>query len=177
MTERLVKLCIAPSMDGYISGPKGEIDWLGDPGEVGLDDFFASVDTVLIGRKTYDWTKEMGHGAATPGKKTYVFTRSQDVPEDPDVEFVSTDVVEFVGELRQQPGKHIWLMGGGELIASLLDANLVDEMILGIHPIVLGDGVPLFPGSRPERIGYELVSSEAFASGIIMATYRRKSAD
>ncbi len=169
-SKRLVKLCVACSIDGYIAGPKEEIDWLHDPKDFDFKSFFDSTDCILMGRKTYDFSVRMGHGASM-GKKAYVFTRAETPPDDPSVEFVSGDVREFVETLRSQPGRDIWLMGGGELAQSFFAERLIDEIILGLHPIVLGGGIPLFPGLH-DRITYELVSCETHPRGLLGLTYR-----
>ena len=169
MKKRQVKLCIACSLDGYIAGPNGEIDWLFDPKDFDMAGFMSSVDTILMGRKTYDFSKSMGPDASM-GMKAYVFTRGEP-PQDDHVEFVSGDVRAVVEELRSQPGKDLWLMGGGDLNVDFFAERLVDEMIIAVHPIVLGDGIPMWPG-KYERIDYELVEARTYNKGLVGLTYR-----
>ena len=128
-----------------------------------------------MGRKTYEvaLTQRSGMGSGSPGMKTYVLSRSwtQDPDRDRDVEIISRDAVEFVGELRQREGKDICVMGGGELAKPLLEAGLIDEITLNIHPVLLGSGVPLFRGLG-RQIALELLDCQPFQNGCIYATYR-----
>ncbi len=169
-SKRQVKLCVACSLEGFIAGPKEEIDWLYDPKDFDMKSFYESIDTVVMGRKTYDFSVRMGHGAGM-GMKAYVFTHDADPPDDSDVEFVSGSVTKFVEGLRKEEGGDIWLMGGGDLAKDFFAARLVDEIILGVHPIILGGGIPMFLGGH-DRIPYEFVSCDTYAKGLIGLTYR-----
>jgi len=146
-----VKLFIASSLDGYIATPEGKVDWLSDPENAGdhesgygYDDFYASIDTTLMGYNTYREILGFGVPFPYPDKKNYVFSRLHEKKEDLPVEFVHSDLVEFVKALKQEQGKDIWLVGGGHINGILLNEGLVDEMILSIVPVVLGNGIPLF---------------------------------
>ena len=123
-----------------------------------------------MGRKTYEiaLTQRAGMGSGPPGMKTYVLSRSwtQDPDRDRDVEIISRDAVEFVEELRQREGKDICVMGGGELAKPLLEAGLIDEITLNIHPVLLGSGVPLFRGLG-RQIDLELLDCQPFQNGCI----------
>ena len=142
---RKLILYIAVSLDGFIAGEGGSLDWLDKvegQGDNGYETFYTKVDTLLMGRKTYDWI--MAH-AEFPysGKECYVFSH-EPRENTSDVTFVSENAVSFASHLKEQPGKEIWLVGGGGLLKPLLEAGLVDEMILTIAPVVLGKGIPLF---------------------------------
>jgi dihydrofolate reductase len=154
----------AVSLDGFLAGIDGAIDWLHfskDVQEV-MTRYWKNVDTILMGRKTYDFAVSSGREASTGKKRTkdkplnqsavrtYVFSRTLQSIDEPGVELVKTDAVEFVRDLKRRPGKEICLMGGGELAQSLLAAALVDRIGLNIQPILLGSGIPTFrdPGHR-----------------------------
>ena len=154
----------AVSLDGFLAGVDGAIDWLHFSKDVQdvMSKFWKDVDTILMGRKTYDFAVSSGREASTgkkrtkdkprnePAVRTYVFSRTLQSIDEPGVELVKEDAVEFVRGLKRRPGKEICLMGGGELAQSLLAAGLVDRIGLNIHPILLGSGIPTFrdPGHR-----------------------------
>lgn len=173
-----VTLYIAASLDGYIAGPNGEIDWLDlvdRPGEdYGYHQFYDSVDVLVMGRKTY----EVPAGVAEwpyPGKPSYVLTR-QDLKSDrDDVSFVSQPVETLVASLRRQGFQHLWLAGGGETVRAFLAQRLIDEHIFSIIPTILGAGIPLFPPPSPQQ-HLELISSRTFSSGVIQLHYRSSAA-
>lgn len=145
-------LYIAVSLDGFIAGEGESLDWLDSvegQGDNGYDAFYEGVDTILMGRKTYDWI--MAHSDFPYlGKECYVFSHS---PREntKDVTFASEDAASFVSHLKELPGKRIWLVGGGGLLRPLLEAGVVDEMILTVAPVVLGKGIPLFQRMEQER--------------------------
>jgi dihydrofolate reductase len=142
---RNVCYSVAMSLDGYITGPKGEIDWiLADP-EIDFATFFAGYDTVVAGRRSYEAAREMGSGLGTPGMEAHVVSSSLRQEDCPDVT-VTSEAVSTVRELKARPGKDIWLFGGGELFRSLLEAGLVDRVQVAVIPVLLGGGVPLLPG-------------------------------
>lgn len=175
---RIVTYGAACSLDGYITAADGSIDWLHfsrDVEEI-MATYWATVDTVLMGRKTWtDALARMAAGDATPppmpGITTYIFSRTLESVHDAGVQLVSGDAGEFVRELKQRPGKGICMMGGGELARSLFTAGVIDEVGLNIHPIILGGGVPFFrdPG---RRIPLTLVESRTIDGGCVLATYR-----
>ena len=167
---RRVKLFVAMSLDGFIAGPNEEIDWLFTDQDYGLSKFYKSVDTVLIGRKTYDFM--LRHGKKSyKGKENYVFSRSQKVSDSPDVKYVSQGPAKFVRQIRQSKGKDIWLVGGGELFAYLLNRGQVDDIILAVHPTVLGKGIALFP-QRSNPVKLKLVTHRNFDTGLVVLHYR-----
>ena len=174
----------ACSLDGFLAGADGSLDWLHfskDVQEVTAE-YWKDVDTILMGRKTYEVSvaarrqsskgrkRKNTDGRGQPAIRTYVFSRSLKSIDDPGVELVHEDAVEFVGHLKQEPGKEICLMGGGELAQSLLAADLVDRVGLNIHPILLGSGIPTFrnPG---HRVRLKLEKSRLLEGGCILANY------
>ena len=175
---RIVTYGAACSLDGFIAAADGSIDWLHfsrDVQEITAT-YWATVDTILMGRKTWtDALARMAGGEADPpemqGITTFVFSRTLKSVHGANVHLVSGDAGEFVHELRQQRGKGICMMGGGELAQSLFAAGVIDEVGLNIHPIILGAGVPFFrdPG---RRIPLMLVESRTIDGGCVLATYR-----
>ncbi|MDO8625168.1 MAG: dihydrofolate reductase family protein [Candidatus Diapherotrites archaeon] len=170
MPRRII-VFIASSLDGFIAGPHGEIDWLFTDQDYGYKEFYASVDTLLAGRKTYELANTFPEWPYT-GKEVFVFSRHPQKEKDARVKF-ETDPVPFVKKLREISGKNIWLVGGGEIVSLLLDAGLIDELRVFVHPIVLGKGIRLFPfGTAQAKL--ELMDSHAFGSGLVELRYRVK---
>lgn len=171
---RKVQLYIAASIDGYIARPDGGVDWLSKVEKEGEDygygSFIASIDTTLMGRKTYD--EVLGFGVPFPYMNTanYVFTRQERQPDNNPVQFIREDPADFVGKLREQPGGNIWLIGGGGLNTVLLNAGLIDEMILSVIPIVLGEGIPLF-GGQPKETHWKVAEHQVFDTGLVQLRY------
>lgn len=168
---RKVVLFIACSLDGYIAGKDDDISWLFDDGDYGYREFLATIDTVLMGRRTYDLALQMGPFPYAD-KECYVFSRSL-MGGDEHAEFVNQPVKEFVDMLREQEGKDIWLVGGSELIAGFMMAGLVDEFIVSVHPMILGDGIPLFKPGIPS-CPLRLIGTESFSSGLVQMHYLRE---
>ena len=167
---RKIVLNIALSLDGYIAGSKGEFDWLFTDQDYGLKEFFASVDTALIGRKTYAVMMKLG--GAYPGMKNYVFSHRRTRMKKKNVTFVSEDAAAFVKRLKSEKGGDIWLVGGGELAHSFFEADLVDEIILSVHPILLGKGIPLFRRMGRRR-DFKLLGCKTYSSGLVQLRYAR----
>lgn len=154
-------------MDGFIARKDGGIDWLFSDADYGYKQFYDSIDTVLVGNKTY--RQSLGFEEAPfKGKQVFVFTRKPGKPA-PGVQFAKNPV-ELVQKLKKLPGKGIWLCGGSQIVSVLLNAGLCDEVILSIHPIILGGGIPLFFGIRKET-GLKFVKSMSFPSGLVQLTY------
>jgi dihydrofolate reductase len=174
-THRKVIVHIAASADGYIARPDGDLDWLtsrpAPDGFYGMRAFVRSIDTKLIGRKTFEVSRRLG--AKFDAKtRTVVFSRHAppaDAP--PRVEFAGDEIAPFVRRLRETPGKDVWLMGGGELIASFLDARAIDEFVISVVPVFIGDGIPLI-ARRHRHVPLELLSSERFDDGVVQLRYQ-----
>ena len=166
---------IASSLDGFIAREDGSIDWLFTDDDYGYQEFYESVDAVIMGRKTFEKGLELGGGInPTRDKKNYVFSRNQQslggMEKDDEVEFVGKDVRKFVEKLVDSSGKDIWLVGGSEIISILLKADLLHDIILSIHPKILGKGIPLFKNTEKEMIR-KMVNSKAFDSGLVQLHY------
>lgn len=166
---RRVRYSVATSLDGFIAGPNGEHDWIiMDPG-IDYGSFFAAIDTVLVGRRTYEAAKARGPSGGMPGMTSIVYSRTLRSKDHPGVT-IHNDAAASVASLKEQDGKEIWLMGGGGLFRSLLEAQLVDSVELGVVPVMLGAGVPLLPGPY-STFGLKLASSKVLESGLILLTY------
>jgi dihydrofolate reductase len=168
----------AISLDHYLARPDGAVDWIlfGDEAGKVMAEYWVKVDTILMGRKTYEVANRMGQGEFDYGGgiKTYVFSRTLRSPSgSSNLEIISDNVVDFVRRLKGAPGKEICLMGGGELAKPLFEAGLIDEIGFNIHPVLLGSGIPLFhPMSH--QIGLELIECRPFKNGCVYITYRVK---
>src|ERR1051325_869581 len=139
---RRVRYAVAISLDGYIAGPNGEADWIVHNPEIDFNKIFTQYDTALIGRKTFD-TMVRADMTSMPGIKVFVFSRTLQQKKHPEVTVVAAKAKEVVAQLRQKPGKDIWLFGGAELFSSLAGEGLVDTVELSIMPVFLGKGTPL----------------------------------
>lgn len=172
--RRKVIVHIATSADGYISRPDGDLEWLtsrpAPKGFYGMNAFIKSIDTKVLGRKTYEASLRMG--ATFDSKSRNIVFSRQAPPADapPGVEFVNDNIGPFVSHLRGQPGKDIWLMGGGEIIASFLDEQAIDEFVISVAPVFIGDGIPLI-ARRHRHVPLELLSTERFEDGLVQLRY------
>jgi dihydrofolate reductase len=160
---------IATSADGYIAGPRGEIDWLFSDADYGYTAYFASVDAVVMGRATYETALGFGDWVYA-GKRAWVLT-NRPVTALPEVDYRSGDVEEVVADIARAGCRHVWLVGGGDVVGQFRRAGLVDEWIISLHPVLLGAGLPLFPPGLP-RGELELLSAEGFPSGLVQVRYR-----
>lgn len=173
--HRQVIVHIAASADGFIAGPDGDMKWLtsrpAPSGFYGMDAFVKSVDTKVLGRKTYETSRRLG--AKFDSKSRYIVFSHQPRPADAPstVEFVDGAIGPYMNRLRGQPGKNIWLMGGGDLIASFLDARAIDEFVISVVPVFIGDGLPLI-ARRHRHVPLELQSVERFDDGLVQLHYR-----
>jgi dihydrofolate reductase len=174
---RKVILGAGVSLDGYIARPNGAVDFLFMPKEVwkAMADFFATIDTAIFGRKTLDAAIQLSGGGSYQSPvpmPTYVFSRSRPPGAREGFVFVNQTPASFIRQLRKRPGKNIYLMGGGELARDFLKADLVDELHLGVVPVLLGEGIPLFPSGFPQR-EFTLVENKTYPKGLIALKYRR----
>src|SRR5687767_1354692 len=161
-SKRKIIVSAATSADGYIARPDGDVEWLNrrpHKFDYGMKKFYAGIDTILMGRKTYDWAMNYWKKG---GKRTgqfdtkvanYVFWRKPPKQPAAEEQFVSEPVKAFALRLRAAPGKHIWMMGGAGLIASFLDAGEIDELEVHVMPVFIGKGIPLV---APRRRDIEL---------------------
>lgn len=172
---RKIIVYVATSADGYIARPDGDVGWLDRPqpkGNYGSAAFFKTIDTILWGRKTYRKGIEMGMKPSGfgAGIKNYVFSRKAQ-KSSPAFEFVNEPVKPFAQRLRAQRGKNIWMMGGGEIIASFLDEGEIDEFSIHLIPILIGEGIPLVQ-PRHRSIPLRLLSTKKFPDGVVHLNYR-----
>ena len=174
-THRRVIVEIATSADGYIARPDGDVSWLDRPqpkGHYGMGAFVKSIDTILWGRKTYGKGIELGMtaGGFDPKIKNYVFSRHQ-VSLFDGFELVKEPIKSFMRRLRRQRGKDIWIMGGGEIIASFLDAGEIDGFSIHVIPILIGEGIRLM---KPQHrcIPLKLLSTRKFSDGVVHLNYQ-----
>ena len=178
--QRKIIVHIATSADGYIARPDGNLDWLtsrpAPKGFYGMPEFTRSVDAKLVGRKTFDLSIEMG-APFSASDRHYVFSRQPPPASVPaGVEFVSQSIGAFAERLRGEPGKNIWMMGGGELIASFLDDNAIDEFIITVVPIFIGEGIPLI-APRHRDVPLKLRSVKPFPDGVVQVHYDIRTKD
>ena len=166
---RRIRYAVVMSLDGYIAGPNGEADWIIMNPDMDFSALFEQFDTFLIGRRTFEMMVRAGR-AETPGMKTLVFSRTLRQQDYPEATIVSENAQEVVARLRAEPGKDIWLFGGGSLFASLLNAKLVDTVEVGIIPILLGGGVPLLPPPA-EQTKLKLTHHKVYKTGIVSLEY------
>lgn len=177
--RRRIIVYIATSADGYIARPDGDVEWLNrrpNTVDYGMRAFYSTIDTILWGRKTYDWLLDYYKKNRTKGAKfdtklaNYVFSRKPPKRAAPGVEFVSEPVKKFARRLRATPGKHIWMMGGGGLIASFLDAGEIDEFDIHVIPTFIGRGIPLV-APRHRDVPLRLRSSRKYPDGVVRIRY------
>jgi len=170
---RKVGLGLGISLDGYIARPDGSVDFLFMPKDYSMAPFFATIDTAIMGRKTLDAGLKMGGGSIPSyGLKYYVLSRSQPAGERHGATFTSQDPTALVHDLRKHPGKNIWMMGGGELARDFFKADLIDELYLGVIPVLIGEGIPLFPAGFPQR-EFSLLENKTYSKGMISLLYER----
>lgn len=172
-TKRKFVVYCATSADGFIARPDGSVDWLERPrpkGNYGIADFYRSIDTVIFGRKTYDFAVAHGMSDPNPGKKSYVLSRTLTKAASPKVTVINEGVARFAEQLRTEKGKHIWLMGGAESLAAFVDCGQVDEFIIHVIPKMIGEGIPLV-APRHRDIPLKLLASKAFRDGVVRLHY------
>lgn len=173
--DRKVILYISMSLDGFIATKDNSLEFLSivekEGEDYGYNDFIKTVDSVIIGRKTYDKVFEMGYEYPNTDKDVYIVTR-MDRPSIGNFKYYNGALSQLVYDLKAKPGKNIYCDGGAEIANELLKNNLVDEFIISVIPILLGDGIKLFKGGRPE-LKLELISTKQFDKGLTQLYYKR----
>jgi dihydrofolate reductase len=174
-TDRKVILYIASSLDGYIAKPNDDLSFLSivqkDGEDYGYTDFVNSVDTVILGRKTYDWIMTQVPEFPHADKETYIITRTKRSSIGK-TNFYTGKLKDLISRLKNDKGKNIFIDGGAEIVNELLKENLIDEFIISIVPVLLGDGIRLFKDGRPEQL-LKLVSVKSFDTGLAQLHYKR----
>lgn len=171
---RQVKLYIACSIDGKIAGIDGNVDWLPHPPEgedYGYYSFYDSIDELAMGYKTYEICISLGDWPYK-GKPTHVFTRDSSKSVVKDASLVTSDIVQFTKELKAKEGGDIWLVGGGNIIQQLHDADLIDEYIISYVPVILGAGIELFPNLKKVK-KLQLIHHKVYADGLSLMHYKK----
>ena len=178
--KRRIILDLAVTLDGFIEGKNGEVDWCIMDAELEFTHFLNQIDTILYGRKSYDlwgqFTPETEHTDSDKqfwelvhSKEKYVFSRTQK-GADPKAIFINDRILDEVNKLKNRPGKDIWLYGGASLITTFINLELIDEFRLSVHPVVLGEGKPLFVDLK-QRLNLKLVNTRTFSSGVVQLIY------
>lgn len=178
--QRRIILDLAFTLDGFIEGKNGEVDWCIMDNEMGFTNFLNEIDTILYGRKSYDlWgqykpkdedsddDKEIWN--LIHSKEKYVFSRTQ-IDSDNQAIFINENILEEVNKLKNKNGKDIWLYGGANIITTFIELGLIDELRLSLHPVVLGEGKPLFFDIK-QRLNLKLVNTRTFSSGVVQLIY------
>lgn len=168
---RKVILGLAVSLDGFIEGPNGEYDWCLSDQDYGMSEFFKRIDSLFIGRKSYELALSMGEQSweGFPKLTEYVFSNTLDTVK-PGAILVNGDIEKEVRRIKNEPGKDIWLYGGASLTTALLNLGLVDELGMAVHPVLLGAGKPLFSNIH-SRIKLQLKDSKTYSTGLVYLTY------
>jgi len=168
---RKIILGLAVSLDGFIEDPDGQFDWCFTDQDYGMSDFFKRVDTLFIGRRSYEVTQSMGDEAfpGFPKFKEYIFSTTLNKVKD-GAYLIKDNIKEEVEKIKSEKGKDIWLFGGSSLTSSLLNLGLVDEVWLSVHPIILGGGRPLFSNIN-KRLHLKLVDSKTYSTGLVSLIY------
>ena len=164
---------VATSADGFIARTDGSVDWLERPRpkrNYGIATFYRSIDSAILGRKTYDFAVSHGLSVPNPGKKNYVLSRTLSKAASPEVAIINEPIAQFAERVRTEKGKDIWLMGGAESIAAFLDCGQVDEFIIHVIPKIFGEGIPLV-APRHRDIPVKLLASRKFPDGVFRVHY------
>lgn len=176
MQQRKLTLYIASSLDGYIAKPDGDIGWLSaveaPPEDYGYAAFVKTVDTIIMGRKTYEKVLSFGIPWPHKGRKCYVLSKTK-TGRDENVEFFNGDPGDLLAQIRKTPGLNIYCDGGADVVHELMQRDLIDQYIISIIPVLLGGGIPLFKPGRPEQ-NLNLARCETFPTGLVQLHYERK---
>lgn len=165
---RKVILFISTSVDGFIAKKDRGVDWLCTDEDYGFQKFQQTIDTTLMGNTTYKQVVNFGCNSIF-SEKNFVFSREKHKDTN-EVEFITEDIPKFVLSLKQKHGKDIWLIGGSEINTLLIRNNLIDEIVVNIHPVILGEGIPIFANSKKEK-KLHLRSQHIYKNGLIQASY------
>ncbi len=168
---RKIILGLAVSLDGFIEGPNGEYDWCFTDQDYGLSDFFKRIDTIFMGRKSYELSQRMEGENPWKGMTTYVFSNSLKEVIGENVKLITGDIDKQINDLRNQPGKDIWMFGGAELLTSFVNNDWIDEYWLSVHPIILGAGKPLFQNIA-SRKKLKLIDHKVYETGLVSLRYQ-----
>ncbi|WP_341302673.1 dihydrofolate reductase family protein [Lysinibacillus sp. FSL H8-0500] len=181
MADRKIILDLAVTLDGFIEGKNGEVDWCIMEPDMEFTSFLHEIDTILYGRKSYEaWgqytpstndAEEQQFWSLIHSKDKYIFSKTQQDDHD-NITFIRENIAEEMFKLKHQQGKNIWLYGGASLITTFINLRLVDEFRLSVHPIVLGEGKPLFTNIT-ERLQLTLIQTKTFSSGVVQLIYRQ----
>jgi dihydrofolate reductase len=174
--KRKIILYIATSIDSMIADKDGDINWLSEfsDSDYGYSEFFLSIDTILMGNKTYQQVLGFAPEFIYKNTECFVFTKNKELENDGNVEFIHSDFEQFINKLKNERSrKDIWLVGGGEINAIFLENNWIDEFRIFIMPLVLGNGVPLF-SKMDKQIGLSLKETKKYKSGAIELKYIKK---
>ncbi len=172
---RKIILYIASSINGKIAKSDGSVEWLEEipnpeKDDYGYDEFYKSIDTTIQGYNTYkqiiDWNIEFPY----KGKSNYIFSKKQNLKDTKHVKFISVNHIQFTRNLKQQSGKNIWLIGGGQINTLLLNAGLIDEIYLFYMPIVLAGGISIFE-SEPKENGFNIIDTKTYSTGVVRQRY------
>ena len=168
---RKIILNVAISLDGYLEGPKGEIDWCLTDQDYGMSAFLKRLDAIFIGRKSYERLLKMNSNPY-PAMTKYVFsTKLKNVANN--TVLLKGNLEKEARRIKKQKGKDIWLFGGAQLVTGFVNANLVDEMHLALHPLFLGKGKPLFQNIKQEK-QYRLKDAKTYSTGLVQHIYESK---
>jgi dihydrofolate reductase len=167
---RQIRYVVTASLDGYIAGPNGEVDWIVPDPDFDFRALLNQFDTALLGRRSYEMTLRPGVPPWPPGMSVYVFSRTVQQHDHPKVTMVADKLEETLAALRAKSGKDIWLFGGGSLFRSVLDAGLVDTVEVAVRPVLLGGGIPLLPPPT-QQANLRLTAHEVSKRGIAALRY------
>jgi dihydrofolate reductase len=168
MPTRKIILNLCTSLDSFIEGENGEIDWCFTDQDYSMTGFLSSIDTIFFGRKSYTQLIESWPNAF-PGKKRVVFSKTLQIQEQ-DTIVISSKIDEEINNILRQPGKNIWLFGGAEITTFLLNIDLVNELIISVHPLILGKGKPLI-NAVEQRKQLKLNDVKTFSTGLVQLYY------
>ena len=175
MPQRKIIVNIATSADGYVARPDGDLDWLtkrpAPKGFYGLPEFERSIDAKILGRKTFDRSLQLG-ARFSEGAVHYVFSRRRPSGSAPaGVHFVTESIGAFAERIRTEAGKNVWMMGGGDIIGSFLDEDAIDEFIITVVPIFIGEGIPLL-APRHREVALGLLDVQQFPDDVVQLHYK-----